>query len=141
MIGAFVVAEVVLALVWMLFAEVPRNLALVWPNPHVAGAVDKAAGALGFAASVCLAILLAARWLKATQPVRRASAPAAIGALTLLFLGALILQGVFTATQSRFSSGPLWWVSCGAGRSFSQAFGEHGLRALRSATCWSIWAR
>ncbi len=99
-IGAFVVAEVVLALVWMLFAEVPRNLALVWPNPHVAGAVDKAAGALGFAASVCLAILLAARWLKATQPVRRASAPAAIGALTLLFLGALILQGVFTATQS-----------------------------------------
>src|SRR4051812_9936773 len=31
-IGAFVVAEVVLALVWMLFAEIPRNLALVWPN-------------------------------------------------------------------------------------------------------------
>ena len=101
-IGAFVVAEVVLALAWMLFAEIPRNLALVWPNPQVAGGIDKAAGSLGFAAAVCLAILLIARWLKATRPVRRASAPAAAGALTLLFLGGLILQGVFTAAQSPY---------------------------------------
>ena len=102
MIGAFVVAEVVLALVWMLFAEVPRNLAVVWPNPQVATAIDRAASLLGFAASVCLAILLAGRWFNATRPVRRASAPAAAGALTLLFLGALILQGVFTTEQSPF---------------------------------------
>ena len=31
-IGAFVVAEVVLTLAWMLFAQIPRNLALVWPT-------------------------------------------------------------------------------------------------------------
>ncbi len=99
-IGAFVVAEVVLALVWMLFAQIPRNLALVWPNPQVAGGIDKAASSLGFAAAVCLAILLLARWLKATRPLRRASAPAAAGALTLLFLGGLILQAVFTTAQS-----------------------------------------
>ena len=102
MIGAFVVAEVVLALVWMLFAEVPRNLALAWPNPHVASTIDKAASSIGFAAAVFLAILLVARWLKATRPVRRASAPAVVGAVTLLFLGGLILQGVFTAAQSPF---------------------------------------
>jgi signal transduction histidine kinase len=101
-LGAFVVAEVVLALVWMLFAEVPRNLAVLWPNVQVAGAIDKTASSLGFAASICLAILLAARWLNATRPVRRASAPAAAGALTLLFLGALILQAVFTTAQSPF---------------------------------------
>ncbi|MGZ6587577.1 MAG: sensor histidine kinase [Solirubrobacteraceae bacterium] len=101
-IAAFVVAEVVLALAWMLFAEVPGNLALVLPNPQVAAAIDKTASSLGFAASVCLAMLLAARWLQATRPVRRASAPAAVGALTLLFLGALILQGVFTAAQSPY---------------------------------------
>src|SRR3954447_8283282 len=77
-IGAFVVAEVVLVLVWMLFAEVPRNLALVWPNAQVASAIDKAAGSLGFAVSVYLAILLLGRFLKATRPVRRASAPAAV---------------------------------------------------------------
>src|SRR3954463_4022970 len=63
-IGAFVVAEVGLALAWMLFAEVPRNLALVWPNAQAASAVDRAASSLGFAASVCLAILLVGRWLK-----------------------------------------------------------------------------
>ena len=96
-IGAFVIAEVVLTLVWMLFAEIPRNLALVWPNPHTASTIDKTISSLGFAASVCLAVLLAARWLKGTRPVRRASAPAAAGAITLLFLGGLILQGVFTA--------------------------------------------
>jgi signal transduction histidine kinase len=101
-IGAFVVAEVVLVLAWMLFAEVPRNLALVWPNVQVAGAIDKTSSSLGFAASVCLAMLLFGRWLKATRPVRRASAPAAAGALTLLFLGALILQAVFTTAQSPF---------------------------------------
>jgi signal transduction histidine kinase len=101
-IGAFVVAEVVLALMWMLFAEIPRNLAVVWPNQQVAGGIDKASSSLGFAASVCLAILLIARWLKATRPVRRASAPAAAGALTLLFLGGLILQGVFTEAQSPY---------------------------------------
>ena len=67
-IGAFVVAEVVLALAWMLFAEVPRNLALTWPNPQVASTIDKAASSLGFAAAVFLAILLVARWLKATRP-------------------------------------------------------------------------
>jgi signal transduction histidine kinase len=99
-IAAVVVAEVVLVLVWMLFAAVPRNLALVWPNAQVASAIDKAGSALGFAAAVSLAILLGARWLKATRPVRRASAPAAAGALTLLFLGGLILQAVFTAEQS-----------------------------------------
>ena len=101
-IGAFVVAEVVLALAWMLFAEIPRNLALVWPNAQIASALDRTASSLGFAASVCLALLLAGRWLRATRPVRRASAPAATGALTLLFLGGLILQGVFTAEQSPY---------------------------------------
>src|SRR6476659_6661865 len=101
-VGAFVVAEIVLALVWMLFAEVPRNLALVLPNPQVASTIDKAAISLGFAASVFLAMLLIARWLKATRPIRRTSAPAAPGALTLLFLGGLILQAVFTSAQSPF---------------------------------------
>jgi signal transduction histidine kinase len=101
-LGAFLVAEVVLVLAWMPFAEVPRNLALVWPNSQVASAIDKTTSVLAFAASVCLAILLVGRLLKATRPVRRASAPAAAGALTLLFLGGLILQAVFTTTQSPF---------------------------------------
>jgi signal transduction histidine kinase len=101
-IGAFVVAEVVLTLVWMLFAPIPDNLALVWPSAQVAGGIDKALSSLGFAAAVCLAILLAARWLKATRPLRRVSAPAGAGALTLLFLGGLILQAVFTESQSPY---------------------------------------
>ena len=42
------------------------------------------------------------RWRAASTPARRASAPAAAGALTLLFLGGLLLEGAFTEAQSPF---------------------------------------
>ena len=102
LIGAFVLAEVVLVLAWMLFAAFPGNLLLVSANPGVAQELNRANGLIGFAAAVAVAGLLAARWRAATPGVRRASAPAAAGAVTLVFLSGLLLQGAFTDYQSPF---------------------------------------
>ena len=72
-----VVAEVVLTLVWMLFADIPRNLALVSADPDVASAIDRAISLLEFTASVCLAPSRCTV-AQGDTPVRRASAPAAV---------------------------------------------------------------
>jgi signal transduction histidine kinase len=102
LIGAFALAEVVLVVAWMLFAPFPGNLLLVSANPAVAQVLNGATGVLGFAAALSVAGLLAARWLAATPGVRRASAPAAAGGVTLVFLAGLLLQGAFTSWQSPF---------------------------------------
>ena len=96
LIGVFVLAEIVLVVGWMLFAPFPGNLLLVSANSGVADELNRASGVIGFAAALSVAVLLAARWRAATPGVRRASAPAAAGALTLVFLSGLLLQGAFT---------------------------------------------
>ena len=100
LIGVFVLAEIVLVVGWMLFAPFPGNLLLVSANPGVADELNRASGVIGFAAALSVAVLLAARWRAATPGVRRASAPAAAGAVTLVFLSGLLLQGAFTSYQS-----------------------------------------
>ena len=141
-IGAFVVAEVVLALVWMLFAEVPRNLALVWPNPQVASTIDRAASSLGFAASVCLAILLVAAVAEGDTPCppcqrsgRRRSAHLAVPGWADpaggVHDGAVAVSRLADSRRSR----------AGAGRVSRRCLAERGSRAPRSETCWSISAR
>ncbi len=99
-IGALVVAEVVLVVVWMLFFWFPSNLIAFWPNARVATNVNEAAGILGFGTALALSVLLGVRWRAATPAVRRAGAPAAAGGVTLLFLAGLLLEGAFTSTQS-----------------------------------------
>jgi signal transduction histidine kinase len=100
LIGVFVFAEVVLVVAWMLFAAFPGNLLLVSANPGVAQELNRATGMIGFAAALAVAVLLAARWRAASPGVRRASAPAAAGGVTLVFLSGLLLQGAFTDYQS-----------------------------------------
>ena len=99
-IAVFVLAEGVLAVGWMLFTPFPGNLLLVSANSAGAQELNRATGAIGFAAALSVAMLLAARWRAATPGVRRMSAPAAAGGLTLLFLSGLLLEGAFTAYQS-----------------------------------------
>ena len=102
LIGVFVLAEIVLVMVWMLFFAFPGNLLLVSANSGVADELNRASGVTGFGAALSVAVLLAARWRAATPGVRRASAPAAAGALTLVFLSGLLLEGAFTEFQSPF---------------------------------------
>jgi signal transduction histidine kinase len=101
-IAAFVLAEGVLVVVWMLFSPFPGNLLLVSANSAAAEELNRATGVIGFAAALSVAVLLAARWRAATPGVRRTSAPAAAGGLTLLFLSGLLLEGAFTNYQSPF---------------------------------------
>ncbi len=84
----------------MLFTPFPGNLLLVSANPAGAEELNQATGVIGFAAALSVAVLLAARWQAATPGVRRTSAPAAAGGLTLLFLSGLLLEGAFTNYQS-----------------------------------------
>ena len=49
--------------------------------------------------------------------------------------------GVHGSAVALSSSGRRSWVSCWFRSCFSQVCGERGLRAPRSETCWSIWAR
>jgi signal transduction histidine kinase len=102
LLGAFVLAEVVVVLAWMLFAAFPGNLLLVSANPGVAEELNRATGLIGFAAAIAVTGLLAARWRAASPGIRRASAPAAVGAVPLLFLSGLLLEGAFTSFQSAF---------------------------------------
>jgi signal transduction histidine kinase len=106
LIGAFVLAEGVLVLAWMLFAAFPGNLLLVSVQPAIAKELNRAAGLIGFAAALLVAVLLAARWRAATPGGRRISAPAAAGAVTLVFLAGLLLEGSFTDFQSPFLTWP-----------------------------------
>jgi signal transduction histidine kinase len=101
-IAAFVLAEGVLVVVWMLFTPFPGNLLLVSANSAGAEELNRATGVIGFAAALSVAVLLGARWRAATPGVRRMSAPAAAGGLTLLFLSGLLLEGAFTNYQSPF---------------------------------------
>ena len=106
LIGAFLLAEVVLVVAWMLFALFPGNLLLVSANPAAALELNRASGVIGFAAALAVAVLQAARWRAATPGVRRTSAPAAAGAVTLVFLSGLLLEGAFTTFQSPFLTWP-----------------------------------
>jgi signal transduction histidine kinase len=100
LIGVFAFGLIGLVMAWMLFTPFPGNLLLVSANPGAGQWLNGATGVIGFAAALSVAALLAARWLSATPGVRRASAPAAVGGATLVFLAGLLLQGAFTTYQS-----------------------------------------
>jgi signal transduction histidine kinase len=102
LIGAFALAEIVLVLAWMLLSPFPGNLLLVSESSGAAQVINGASGVIGFAAALSVTVLLAARWRVATPGIRRASAPAAAGGLTLVFLSGVLLQGTFTTSQSPF---------------------------------------
>ena len=101
-IGVCVLVEAGFTALWLLFVPAPGNLLFVSSNPAAADALNKTISIIRFAAALAIAVVLAMRWRAASTPARRASAPAAAGALTLLFLGGLLLEGAFTEAQSPF---------------------------------------
>jgi signal transduction histidine kinase len=150
LIGAFVLSEVVLMVAWMLFTPHSGNVLLVSADPGAARALNEVIGVVGFAAALSVAALLAARWRVATPGARRLSAPAAAGAVTLVFLAGLLLQGAFTSYQSPLLVWPtlvglllvpvvflggVWrtWVARAAVADFLVELRRGGGRPLRSA--------
>src|SRR5690348_2523346 len=101
-VGVAVLVEAGMTAAWLVFAPVPGNLLFISANAAAAAEINKATGIMRFAAALAILAVLVVRWRSATAPARRASAPAAAGGLTLLFLAGLLLQGAFTNAQSPF---------------------------------------
>jgi signal transduction histidine kinase len=101
-VGVCVLVEAGFTALWLMFVPAPGNLLFVSANAGVADELNRTISIIRFVAAIGLAVVLARRWRVATAPARRASAPAAAGALTLLFLGGLVLEDAFHRAQSPF---------------------------------------
>ena len=110
LVGAVAVEVVVLAPLWLVFAEDPATLLLVFPDPAVATAVDRLQRALYLAISVGTAAVVAARWRVASPPGRRAMLPSVGGAVCLLLYAALLTVDLFVGGPRPESL--LWVTAC-----------------------------
>ncbi len=79
-VGAFVLAMLILDVISMLFLEQPDNLLLVFPNETVADAFDAVQRILLICADIAICVVVAARWRAASPPRRRAMLPSVAGA-------------------------------------------------------------
>ena len=75
LVGAVAVEVVLLAPLWLLFAEEPLTLLLVFPDAQVASAIDKVQRALYLAISVGTAGVVGARWWAAIPGGPQGDAP------------------------------------------------------------------
>ena len=102
LVVGFAIPVVVLQPLWMLFFEESGfdNAFLVWPNAHVADAVDKSQRALLVFATVALVLVLVRRWLKAGPPLRRVLVPVLAGAVYMLALAALLITDLISGARS-----------------------------------------
>jgi signal transduction histidine kinase len=108
---AAVAAEIVLlAPLWLVFADEPVTLLLVIPDPRVAEAIDTVQRALYLLISVGTAAVVAARWRVASPPCRRAMLPSIGGALCLLLWAAVLTADLVTnAPRPQLL---LWLTAC-----------------------------
>jgi signal transduction histidine kinase len=90
LVAALAVEIVVLAPLWLVFAEDPPTLLLLFPDPAVAAAIDTVQRAGYLAISVGTAAVVAVRWRAASPPGRRAMLPSVGGAVCLLLYAALL---------------------------------------------------
>jgi signal transduction histidine kinase len=109
LVGAFVLALWVLQLVWLLFYEQDGNLLAAFPNADIAAAVDKGQRTLAGLACVAVAIVVAARWMAASRPRRRALLPSVAGSVALLLFAALLTNDIVTGSRSQTV---LWLAIC-----------------------------
>ena len=90
LLGAVVVEIVVLAPLWLVFADDPATLLLAVPDPQVAKVIDSMQRGLYLALSVGTAGVVASRWRASSPPGRRAMLPSVAGAVCLLLWAALL---------------------------------------------------
>jgi signal transduction histidine kinase len=101
LVGAFVLALWIGQFVWMLFYAAEGNLLAAFPNADIAAAVDKGQRSLAGLAAVAVAVVVAARWLAAARPRRRALLPSVAGSVALLFFAALLVNDLVTGSRSQ----------------------------------------
>jgi signal transduction histidine kinase len=95
--------------VWLLFLEEDGNLLAVFPNAHIADAVDKGQRSLAGLACIAVAVVVALRWRAASRPRRRALLPSVAGSVALLLFAALLTNDIVTGSRSQTV---LWLAIC-----------------------------
>jgi signal transduction histidine kinase len=107
--GAVLVEIVILAPLWMLFADVEGNPIAIWPHERAAEIVDIGQRVTLLAVVAGTAVVVAARWRSATAPGRRAMVPGVAGAVCLLLFGTLLAVQFLTGERS---PALLWIAAC-----------------------------
>jgi len=110
LVGAVIVEIVVLAPLWLVFAEDPATLLLAFPDPEIAHVIDRVQRGLYLALSVGTAAVVAARWRTSSAPGRRAMLPSVAGAVCLLLWAALL--GVDLVVGGERHQVLLWTAAC-----------------------------
>jgi signal transduction histidine kinase len=104
------VEVVLLAPLWLVFAEDPETLLLAYPDAVVAKAIDTVQRGLYLAISAGTAAVVALRWRAASPPGRRAMLPSVAGAVCLLLYAALL--GVDLVVGGPRLEVLLWVTAC-----------------------------
>jgi signal transduction histidine kinase len=110
LVAAYALPLGVLQLAFMLFSDSDgQNLLAVFPDEDVADMIDRIQR--GMIAAICGATVavLAARWLAASAPRRRALLPSLAGALPLALFAALLVNDLISGTRSQAL---LWAAAC-----------------------------
>jgi signal transduction histidine kinase len=103
----FIVACVVLQVVFLLFSEQERNLLAVFPDDGIADVIDKAQRGILVGACAATAYVVGARWARASRPRRRALLPAVAGMLVLTLFAALLVNDLVAGDRSQ----ALLWIA------------------------------
>src|SRR3954469_4562648 len=94
LVGAVALNLLVVTPLSLMFAAVDGNLLLVRPHRQIPGAADAVYRAVDLPLSVFVAGVVAARWLKASPPGRRALLPSVAGSVWLLFFMIVLSAGL-----------------------------------------------
>jgi PAS domain S-box-containing protein len=78
----------------------PANLALVESNAGVASALSKAVSSAAIAVALAALLLIILRWLAATRPARRATAPVLIAGAIAAAVAAVLFAANMTSSQA-----------------------------------------
>jgi signal transduction histidine kinase len=111
LVGVFVLALVVLQLVWMLFLDQQGNVLGVIPHDGIAHVLDRIQRVLTLGGCVATVVVIAARWRVASPPRRRALLPSVGGAVALtLFASLLVNDLIGTGTRAELHL----WLAIGS---------------------------
>jgi signal transduction histidine kinase len=94
LVGAVAVDLLLVTPLLLMFTAADGNLLLIRPDAKIASAVDTVYRALDLPIAVLVAGVVAARWLKASRPGRRALLPSVAGSVWLLFFMAVLTAGL-----------------------------------------------
>jgi signal transduction histidine kinase len=110
LVATFTLTLLVLQFTWMLFLDMPGNLLLVDGDAQAAEVIDEGRRWLTAVASLCVAIVIGARWLSASRARREALLPSVVGCVSAVLFTGLLVDGLTRETPSEH----LWWLANGA---------------------------